>query len=177
MPLATRSTGGAPSVIACPRAPAYGTPSTTRHTLAPVPTIANRNGELPDAGTERRLGERRRPHVRLEHDARRLDRGGEIEIAPVDRVGARGPTVEADELAQPDPDRAARPRRAAPPAPAQSASTSRPPRSGRVGTWTRSCNRPVVDVDETGGDLRPADVDADGEGHGCRRRLAFSIAL
>ena len=104
-PLATASTGGAPSVIACPCAPAYGPPSTTRHTLAPVPTIANRNGETPDARAERRLGERRRPHVRLEDDARRLDRRAEIEVTPVDRVGARGPTVEVDELAQPDPDR------------------------------------------------------------------------
>ena len=117
---------------------------------------------------ERRLGERRGPHVRLEHDAGRLDRGGEVETAPVDRVGARGPSVEADELAEPDPDRQRALAERSPPEPAQSASTAAPPRSGRVGTCARSSTRPRRDVDETGGDLRPADVYADGEGHARR---------
>ena len=132
---------------------------------------------LPGAGAERRLGERRRPHVRLEDDARRRDRGGEIEVAPVDRVGARGAAVEADELAQPDPDRERAPRRAAPPTRRSPPAPPRPPRSGRVGSWSALVQPARGHVDETGGDLRPADVDADRERHGCRRRLAFSIAL
>ena len=164
-------------MIACPRAPAYGTPVDNQAHARARADDREQERRLPCARAERRLGERRRPHVRFEDDARRRDRGGEIEVAPVDRVGARGPTVETDDLAEPDPDREralAEPRRQ-PGAVRQ----HRPARRARAASaaGARSCNRPVIDVDETGCDLRPADVDADREGHGCRRRLAFSIAL
>ena len=143
-PLATRSTGGAPSVIACPRAPAYGSPSTTRHALAPVPTITNRNGERSRPGPEARLGERRRPHVRLEHDPGSRDRAGKIETAPVDRVGARRPAVERRRARTARCRPAASPPEPRPPARRSPSSTAAPPRSGRVGTCRRSSTRPLA---------------------------------
>ena len=59
----------------------------------------------PDARAEAGLGERRRADVRLDDDGRRADRRLDVEPAPVDRVAARGPPVEVDELAERDPDR------------------------------------------------------------------------
>ena len=153
-----------------------GRPSTTRHTLAPVPTIANRNGERPAPAPNAASAS-----AAARTSDSRTTRGAsiavrEIEVAPVDRVGARRPTVEVDELAQPDPDReraltelrrqlgAVRQHLAALPlGPRRQLEALVEPARGHV--------------DETGGDLRPADVDADREAHGWRRRLAFSIAL
>ena len=163
-------------MIACPREPAYGAPSTTRHMLAPVPTIDEQERRAPGPGAECRLGDRRRAHVGLEDDPRRGDRDGQIEVAPVDRVGARRPAVEADELAQPDPDgqrapaerlRRARRSRRAPPRRRAPAASAADPLAGPARSH----------VDDTGRDLRSADVDPDGEAHARRRRLAFLIAL
>ena len=127
-----RSTGGAPSTSASPRPPAYGRPSTTRQALAPVPTITKRNGErrrLPRSAPRPAQPPARR--TRAPRSASNAAAG--VEVAPVDRVRARRPAVEVDQLAEPDADRqrpaaelrarARRSRRAPPPrrAPAASA--------------------------------------------------------
>ena len=117
-----------------------------------------------DARAEARLRERRRPQVGLDDDARRRDRRRRVEVAPVDRVGARRAAREIDELAQPDPD-------------GQPASAELGREGGAVVEHRRSAalgagrqqaplvNRARVDVDDPRGDLRPADVDPEGDGH------------
>ena len=56
-------------------------------------------------GAEARLGDRRRPHVGLDHHGVRAERIRDVEVAPVERHGALRRAIEADELAQPDADR------------------------------------------------------------------------
>ena len=84
--------------------PAYGSPSTTRQALAPVPTMTKRNGETPTPAPKRASASAAARTSDSSDDARRRDRGRDVEAAPVDRVGARRPAVEVDELAEPDPD-------------------------------------------------------------------------
>ena len=71
----------------------------------PRPADDEEEGRALTARPEAGLGERRRPHVRLEHhsQAPRIADATD-ERAPVDRLRARRPAVEGDELAEPDPD-------------------------------------------------------------------------
>ena len=78
-PLAMRSTGGAPSVIACPCAPAYGSPSTTRQALAPVPQMTKRKGERSQPAPKRASARAAARTSASSDDRGGSDRGSDVE--------------------------------------------------------------------------------------------------
>ena len=113
---------------------------------------------------EARLRERGRPQVGLDDHARSLDRGGRVEVAPVDRVRARRPTGEVDELAQPDPHR----QRSAAELRGELGAVGQHCRAAALGArrhLTALQDGAGLQIDDAGGDLRPADVDPERDGH------------
>ena len=135
------------------------------------------------AGAEARLRERGCPQVGLDHDPRRVDRRRRVDAAPVDRVRARRPSREVDQLAQPDPD--------GQPAVAEFGDERcTVAQHGRAASLrARRHPTPIQDrsggrIDDAGCDLRSADVYPERDGHldgprGMTRRFrsAAPIAL
>ena len=119
-------------------------------------------------GAEARLGDRRRPHVGLDHHGVRAERIRDVELAPVERHGALRRAIEADQLAQPDADR--RVGRRGEPLDEGSA-VGKHPRTAAVRERRRleaPHDRAVADVHHSGGELRAADVNPD---RGAHRRI------
>ena len=156
-PDASSSAGGLPVTIALPRArPGLAVDHQTVRD-------AGRDGHVEEAraaaaGAEAGLGQRRRADVGLD-GARHRERVGEMPVAPVDRVRAGGTAGEVTSSQTPRPMRLGR-RRSAAHAPARPAPRRRRA-PGSVGHIRRSVTSPVGDIDDAGGQLRAADVDAE----------------
>ena len=111
----------------------------------------------PGARAEARLRQRGRTQVGLDDHARCVDGSSGIEVTPVDRVGAGRPAGEVDELAQPDTHR----------------HSTVAELADEVGTVAQDGGSPALgagrrltplqdgagsQIDDAGGDLRPAHI-------------------
>ena len=141
----------------------------------PRPADDEEEGRTLTTCPEARLRQGSRPDVCL-HD----HRGGanaepDVEGPPVDRIRARRPPVERDELAEPDPD-GERPA-AELEGERGTVCEHRSPAALGQGRHLTALQDPAgADVDDAGSDLRTADVDAEGMGHAAIG-LAFCTGL